>query len=362
MDYTKFTVEDFASDEYFLRWVLDRDPEADRFWSIFILTHPQLEYTIGQARTLVLNIGTAESRKNDGAGVESVWARIQDTVDNVGVENEPQPETRRRLRLVPLAIAVVVAVVAFVLVPHLGKQPLSEDAYTLVFDGFVEEINETAETVRVTLSDSSVVELDPLSRIKYRQDYKTLPIREVYLSGSAFFDIRKNTKQPFIVRSNDVITEVLGTSFRVHAPKNENKVVVSVKTGKVSVYSASGDKEISKTDGVILLPNQEVAYEREDQSFNKKLINDPVIVKPQLSPDDFTFENTPVKDVFRRLEEAYGIEIIFDAETMKDCYLTAPLGSEPLFEKLQIICQTIGGKYEVIDAKIVISGSGCQTS
>ena len=358
MDYTKFTVEDFASDEYFLRWVLDRDPEADRFWSIFILTHPQLEYTIDQARILVLNIGTAESRKHI-KGVESVWARIQLTVDNAGIEKEPQPEKRRRLRLVPLAIAVVVAVVAFVLIPHMSEKPSAEDAYTLASAGFVEQINETGETVRIMLSDSSVVELDHQSRIKFRKDYQGLSTREVYLSGSAFFDIRKNPDQPFIVQSNDVITEVLGTSFRVHAPKDENKVVVSVKTGKVSVYSATGNKEISKTDGVILLPNQEVAYEREDQTFNKKLINDPIVVKPQLSPDDFTFENAPVKDVFRRLEEAYGIEIIFDAEAMKDCYLTAPLRSEPLFEKLQIICQTIGGKYEVIDAKIVISGSGC---
>lgn len=358
MDYTKFTVEDFASDEFFLRWVLDRDPEAEKFWSIFILTHPQLEYTIDQARTLVLNIGTAEGRKNNPAKVEAVWARIEHTIAGNPVPGEPLSTPSRR-KLFPLLVAVVVAAGAFMFFPYIGEKPVVEDPYTLAFDGFVERVNDTGATIRLVLSDSSYVDLDDKSKIKYRQNYQGLGTREVYLSGSAFFDIRKNSDQPFIVRSNEVITEVLGTSFRVHAPTNDKQVIVSVKTGKVSVYSAAGDTYVSKTEGVILLPNQAVAYEREQQSFNKKLIPDPVIVRPQYDTNDFTFENTPVKDVFQRLEQAYGIEIIFDAERMKDCYLTAPLGSEPLFEKLQIICQTIGGKYEVIDAKILISGPGC---
>ena len=36
-----------------------------------------------------------------------------------------------------------------------------------------------------------------------------------------------------------------------------------------------------------------------------------------------------------------------------------PLGDEPLFEKLKIICHTIGATYELIDANIVVSSSGC---
>ncbi len=358
MDYTKFTVEDFASDEYFIRWVLDRDPEADNFWSVFVLTHPELEYKVDQARALVLNIGTAESRRSNLAQVESIWDRIQQSVDHTPAKKKGQSKARLS-KFIPLGVAATIAVMVFLFTPYVREENTMEDAYTTAFNGFVEQINETGKPIRFILGDSSVVELDHQSRIKYKLNYAGHSTREVYLSGSAFFDIRKNPDQPFIVRSNEVITEVLGTSFRVHAPKNEKRVVVSVKTGKVSVYSATGDKETSKTEGVILLPNQEVAYEREEQSFNKKLIPEPIIVRPQFSMNDFTFENTPVKDVFQRLEQAYGIEIIFDADSMKDCYLTAPLGSEPLFEKLQIICQTIGGKYEVIDAKIVISGSGC---
>ncbi len=46
----------------------------------------------------------------------------------------------------------------------------------------------------------------------------------------------------------------------------------------------------------------------------------------------------------RTLEKAYGIEIIFNEETMKKCYLTVPLGEESMQEKLRIICQAIGAE------------------
>jgi hypothetical protein len=110
---------------------------------------------------------------------------------------------------------------------------------------------------------------------------------------------------------------------------------------------------------VILLPNQEVSYTKKDRSFDKKLVDDPSVVKAEVVAPNFVFDNAPIKDVFKTLQDAYGIEILFNEEVMKNCYLTAPLGSEPLFEKLKIICQTIGGTYEVIDARIVITAPGC---
>jgi transmembrane sensor len=46
---------------------------------------------------------------------------------------------------------------------------------------------------------------------------------------------------------------------------------------------------------------------------------------------------------------------------MKNCFLTVPLASEPLFEKLKVICRTVGANYEIIDAKVVITSAGCKT-
>ncbi|HYC85055.1 MAG TPA: DUF4974 domain-containing protein, partial [Chryseosolibacter sp.] len=134
-------------------------------------------------------------------------------------------------------------------------------------------------------------------------------------------------------------------------------------SGKVSVFSPKNDPAPNnvqaEVNGVILLPNQQVVYQRELQSFEKTLVDEPVVLSNAITSNNFNFENAPIPDVFRTLEESYGIEIIFDEEVMKTCFITAPLGSESLFEKLRIICRTIGATYEVIESKIVINSAGC---
>jgi hypothetical protein len=155
---------------------------------------------------------------------------------------------------------------------------------------------------------------------------------------------------------------VLGTSFRVEAPEEGENVFVSVKTGTVSVYAAADNVTNSrKHGGVILLPNQQVHYERKEHLFAKTVVDAPEILGTTVfSQKDFLFDNAPIAEVFNTIESAYGIEIIFNEEVMKNCYITAPLGSESMREKLKIICQTIGASYEIIDANVVINSAGCQ--
>jgi transmembrane sensor len=44
---------------------------------------------------------------------------------------------------------------------------------------------------------------------------------------------------------------------------------------------------------------------------------------------------------------------------LKDCQLTASLTDEPLFQKLDVIVQSIDASYEVVEGQIVISANGC---
>jgi len=39
-DYTKFDFEDFAQDEYFRKWVIDRDVQAEKFWNAWLIENP----------------------------------------------------------------------------------------------------------------------------------------------------------------------------------------------------------------------------------------------------------------------------------------------------------------------------------
>lgn len=359
MDYTKFTVEDFASNESFINWVKKSDPEAVKHWDLYISRHPEIKPTVEKARALVFNMRLAEEVKHDPARIESMWAGIQRRVATEADAQTPEKSSRYSSKAVlVLSLVFLCACAVWFVIEY--RYRISQSTDRIVYENrlpdFVEQVNETGKPLKIQLEDGSVVTLASKSRLKYKANYTKDSTRSIFLLGEAFFDVAKDPYKPFLVHSNEVLVKVLGTSFLVSAPENGKNIVVTVKTGKVSVFA---NKDGHKKDGVILLPNQKVSYEREHQLFTRALIDAPEILSPAIVQDDFMFDNTPIAEAFSVIQKAYGVEIIFNEDTMKDCYITAPLGSEPMMEKLNIICRTIGASFEIIDAKVVISSSGC---
>ena len=74
---------------------------------------------------------------------------------------------------------------------------------------------------------------------------------------------------------------------------------------------------------------------------------------------DFVFEETPLIEVFQKLEKAYGIKIVVDEHQVANCTVTASLSDEPLSEKLNLICKIIHAKYEMIEGQIVMNVKSC---
>jgi transmembrane sensor len=378
MHYTNYSVEDFAADEYFIRWVSRQDAEAEKFWKLFISLHPELQPRIERAKALVLALKHQPSIESIADHqVDSIWQGIDRRVDDAAsFAYQKQAPIRQSLgmaakwslKLAAAFIAVAVFIAGFYLLFEGSSEsgdksfPASLRAAT---EDFVEEVNTGEGTIRIHLADCTVVYLEKNSRLRYKEAYAGAPSRDVFLTGKAFFKVAKNPRQPFLVHTNEVVTKVLGTSFSVEAFNNQKNITVAVTSGKVSVFSpkkvnVASDDVKSEVDGVVLLPNQQVVYQRDQESFEKTLIETPAVLLPTLTTSSFNFENTALPEVFHVLEDAYGVEIIFDEKAMKTCFITAPLGSEPLFEKLRIICRTIGANYEIIDTKVVINSSGCQ--
>ena len=226
--------------------------------------------------------------------------------------------------------------------------------------GLTERVNQTKQPQRQRLPDGSIVTLQPGSRVRYPARFRA-DKREVYLMGIAFFDVVKNAKQPFFVYANELTTKVLGTSFWVRALPGDERVQVVVRTGRVSVFSRAvaetGQLKRSKqTDGLILTPNQQVVFNRQETTFSKSLVAEPLVLKPY----NFTFRNAPVSEVLRAIGQTYGIVIIYDEALLSQCPLTATLAQETLYGKLDLICRAIGADYQIIDGQIVVSTTGCE--
>jgi ferric-dicitrate binding protein FerR (iron transport regulator) len=222
----------------------------------------------------------------------------------------------------------------------------------------VKEFNNSNHPKTIVLGDGSSIILKPQSSLEFPKVFD-LNYREVKLSGEAFFEVAKDPKRPFLVHADQLITKVLGTSFNIRAFENEKNVSVQVKTGKVSVYTESDaqtnkNKGNAQLEGVLLTPNQQVIFSREELRMVKSLVDNPSLLN-STNKENFEFKDTPLRDVFATLEQAYGIDIIYDEEVMQDCALNASLE-----DMLRLICKGVNARYEILDSHIVISGKGCR--
>ncbi len=228
--------------------------------------------------------------------------------------------------------------------------------------------NNTNADKRITLEDKSVVILSARSGLVYPDKFSE-EIREVQLVGDAFFQIAPNPSKPFCVYSGNLITKVLGTSFRIKS-KIKDHVEVEVVTGKVSVFE---NKEIfaqkgqsadqsQKSNGVLLTPNQRATYFTESRHLITSLVEQPVIVNAPPSAETLVFSNTFLPDIFAGLQQEYGIEIVLANENLEKCTFTGDLSDLPLYEKLDLICKSNAAAYEVKGTRILINGIGCDES
>ncbi|GAB3913357.1 FecR family protein [Larkinella knui] len=364
--FNHFGLTDFLEDASFRAWVFgEATDEVAWEWEQFPILHPDRAPVFKKAREIL--------RAVEGDTFTVPAPRIRQNIRQIMEDTEPAAfeQPRPWYQSAPWRWAAAAAVLLMVAWFGWQRTRSLADPSTQVYHQLTAEsktpldevTNSTSKNRLVLLDDGSSVLLQPNSRISFPKQFNQHDRREVYLTGEAFFEVAKNPEKPFFVYADNLITKVLGTSFTVRA-NGKDQVNVIVKTGKVSVFTRNDHNRVEKQQsrqliGLVLTPNQRALFHREDGRLLRSLVEAPELLDLPIQQPIFEFTSTPIAAVFRTLEKAYGVEIVYDAEVMKNCYLTASLDDEPLFEKLNLICGTLDAHYEQMDAKILISSKGC---
>jgi transmembrane sensor len=348
--YQTYTLADFIQDDAFIQWARSPDAAGDASWQQIAERYPHQKEVIAQARQTVLNLAELSRPAFDEQEAGLIWAQIAGQMDD-----EPVSTPIYGLRWLRYAAAAVVILLAGWAIQHWQRGPQTLYAQrTEQLRNPREEVNETRADKLVQLPDGSRVTLAQGSRISFSETMEGGK-REVYLSGEAFFDIKRNTAKPFFVYAGELTTRVLGTSFTVRSFEKENVASVQVRTGSVSVEARAPRTRQS----VVLSPNQQASFFRKEERLSMGLVKAPQPVIPKAALAGFTFNNAPVSAIFDSLGKAYGIEIIYDKEAVEACRLTSSVQEESLFEILGVICEAIEADYQVTGAKIRISDPHC---
>lgn len=371
--YNNFGVEDFVWDTFFRQWVVSPTRESDVAWSDWLRNNPGMSEKTRLAREIVLSLRVRETQLSE----DEIRRSINQTISRI---DRPVLNLKRNVRRQNTVFYKTIwfrIAASFILLSSIGlltrsyivPEKLKKDLTVVVpvqeaETSLVKKTNTSKVSMMIELADKSRVLLFPRSTIQYKREFLG-ERREVFLEGEAFFEVSKDHEHPFFVYANDLVTKVLGTSFRVKAFNGSRRVMVEVKTGRVSVFAKSDPNRNEKTanrelEGVVLSPNQKIIFNGDHSRMVKTLVEEPEIVIPKAQIPEFIFEDVAVNEVFDSIAKAYGIDILYDEDLLRGCPLTAILENQTLHDKLTIICKAIEASYEILDGQIVIHSKGCR--
>ncbi len=275
-----------------------------------------------------------------------LWKRIQ---ANAMPQAQIWPHSKWLWAGVAACISLIIGYFVF-------NDKASPDLASLPTHG-IETKNIDNSQQKVVLPDSSIVILEKNASIITDENYNK-QTRTVYLTGEAFFQVKRNPKMPFLVHSSNLVTEVLGTSFRISPQSNGKTIEVSVKTGRVSVY-ANEPQQSKKLNGVILTPNQKVLFDTELKTIQQGIVDIPQVIIPDIASVAFQFEEASVESVLALMQKVYGVEIVVANPVLNHCAFTGDLNGLSMYKQLDFVCASINAKYEVRGTTVFIKGSGC---
>ncbi|MET0463969.1 MAG: FecR family protein [Chitinophagaceae bacterium] len=115
---------------------------------------------------------------------------------------------------------------------------------------------------KIQLPDGTQVWLNADSKITYNENFQG-KIREVQLSGEAFFDVVHDEERPFVIHTNVIDVKVLGTAFNVRSYADEKNTETSLIRGSVEITLRNNpDKKIIlKPNDKLIVDNMEAKAE-----------------------------------------------------------------------------------------------------
>lgn len=254
-----------------------------------------------------------------------------------------------------IAASIIFAFLSIVFLKYSTSNQLS---YITKLDG-VEITNNSLETKIINLEDGSIVELASKSSLSYSVNFGQIN-REVTLTGEGFFKIKRNPQKPFIVHAGDLVTQVLGTSFRIKPVQgNNSNIEVSVLTGRVSIYE-NNNFEKNKKNGIVLTPNQKVVFNNITKEMLPSIVEQPIVLNLESMSKQLVFEEVNILSIVKTLNEMYGIEIILVNDEIGNCSFTGDISGMSLLTQIEVISKTIGANYEERGTEIFIYGKGCK--
>lgn len=205
------------------------------------------------------------------------------------------------------------------------------------------------------LSDNTAVTLNQGSELRY-SSAPDAPVREVTLTGEAYFDVAYDPKRPFIIQANGVTVRVLGTAFNVKAYTGQPEVRVTVARGLVDVSKAGNFQ-------TLLQPDQELAVDVASGHFARQSVDAAEAIR--WNRDFIILDRVDLETAAAILETRFGRTITVEGSDIGTCHISAAFmeeGNVTLTYVLDAIIRALPDTYYEIRARgdVVLHARPCR--
>lgn len=285
----------------------------------------------------------------DSSKANEAYARLQ---ARLGLAQEkPQPTKHNSLVVrhrawIYVAAACLLALVALSPSYYFYRES-TELKQTMAQTMMVEEFVAAGERQFVVLPDSTHVWLNSGSLLVYPSLF-TGNKREVYLSGEAYFEVKKNEKQPFIVNVKSLDVEVLGTRFNVLAYPDSKQITTTLEQGAVQIRLKGEDEQALYR----LKPNEQLVYHTDSKRVDKTSVA--AVDYSDWRMGGLFLDNVSFKEVLRTLERTYNISIHLQTSIYNHNHVTVHFNkNESLENVFMLLSELISGLDYQIDGNDV---------
>lgn len=205
-----------------------------------------------------------------------------------------------------------------------------------------EKVTSSGEKSLLTLPDGSKVILNADSKLRYPDQFDGKN-RKVFLEGEAYFEVRHNSKQPFIVNTGNLTITDLGTKFDVSAYPDNKTITVSLLEGKIKV-SSSEKRKIDKV--TILKPKEQLIYNKENNTDTFSMFDSLEAVG--WKDNIYKFRNEPFGKVLSRLEKGFGVRFKLTNQSILRQKMTVKFENNSLQTVVNVIKNLTGLDYKIV--------------
>jgi transmembrane sensor len=331
MDHSEFNIEDLITNESFINYCYGTNNEDVLFWQNKLKTNPELSSNIKKAKELCLLLAVRVTTEDKKIQLEKLKQEIE-AFENLPKESKIVKTPARKVWAWASVAAAILILASIYVSQYISSNPSGATLYSQVTTTSYHLTARTNfdERKKMRLPDGTTVIMNGSSELKLANDYN-INSRHVYLTGEAFFLVKKDHSRPFVVITNKTATTALGTSFKVQSYESASSASVMLATGKVKVEST----RLTEVNDVKLIPGEQAVLIQGNTAFQKSNYNNSTL--QNWINRKLVFSNSNLNNIVLKFREIYGINIIISNTPSEQVLFTGEFDNKNPTEVLEAI-------------------------